>query len=85
MADYAYHRFPDHVPAIKALVETDRTFSAIMTDYEEMCTWLATVNRGRSSDKREIEHAQQLIRDLEEEILGHLKMHEGDTREEPRQ
>ena len=77
-----YHtnrRFLDHVPAITALADKNPAFSAIIADYEEMCTWLATLNRDTPPDDGEIENARELIRDLEEEILSHLKEHEGNT------
>ena len=73
MADAVYKRFPDHVEDIQALLKTDATFREICADYEEVSVWLADYCRSEGNPSERCDHARELIRDLEGEIIKALK------------
>ena len=73
MSDHVYRKFPDHIEAIQALLQKDAIFREIYADYEEICTWLASENLAERRPSEEYDHARQLIRELEVEIMHVLK------------
>ena len=75
MNDHVSRKFPERVSTIRALAECDETFRTILANYEELRTWLATLNRKTIPDLEELDHASNLARDLENEIVDHLKKH----------
>ncbi len=72
-AEHVYRKFPDHIEAIQALMQEDPIFREICADYAEICTWLDDFCRSRERPSDECDHARQLIRDLEVEIVQVLK------------
>jgi hypothetical protein len=64
--------FPKGLRSLERLAKQDREVAALLADYEELCTWVATVTgasaNSRASKASELSHAQEIIRDLEEEI-----------------
>lgn len=73
MDDHIDRRFPGRLPAIQALALVDSAFRAALSDYEEMCTWLAANEHPASRDPIEFERARRLIVELEDEILSQLE------------
>ena len=73
MAEHVYRKFPNHIEAIQALLQTDATFEEICADYEEICTWLASQQESTVLHTEEIEHARELIQELEDEINKMLR------------
>ena len=72
-AEHVYRKFPEHIDAIKALLEKEGTFREICADYAEICTWLDDYCRSQGRPSEECDHARQLIRDLEVEIVQVLR------------
>ncbi len=72
-AEHVYRKFPEHIDAIQALLQKDATFREICADYAEICTWLDDYCRSQGRPSEECDHARQLIRDLEVEIVQVLK------------
>jgi hypothetical protein len=73
VADAVYKRFPDHIEAIETLLKKDATFREICGDYEEAYVWLADYCRSEGLPSERCDHARELIRDLEGEIIRALK------------
>lgn len=73
MNDHIDRRFPGRLPAIQALALADSAFRAALSDYEELCTWLAARENADSRDPQEFEYARLLIGELEDEILTQLE------------
>ena len=73
MTDYIHGKFPDHIMAIKAILQKDATFREICDDYQEMCTWLEDYCRSQGRPTKECDHARELIRNLENEIKRVLR------------
>ena len=73
MAEHVYRKFPNHIEAIQALLQTDATFEEICADYEEICTWLTSQQESTVLSTEEIEHARELIQELEDEINKMLR------------
>ena len=73
MNDHIYRKYPDHVEAIRALRNKDFAFSEMCDDYEEMCTWLAAQSCTLAPHAEECFQAQEIIRDLEEDIKKALR------------
>ena len=72
MNEHLYLKFADHAAAIRALRTKDQAFSELCTDYEEICTWLASHERAAEIASEEIDHARELRRELEEDINRRL-------------
>ncbi len=68
MTDHVYRKFPQHREAIQGLLQKDTNFREICDDYEEICTWLAAYCRSGSRASEEYDRAQEMLRDLEDEI-----------------
>ncbi len=77
MNDHIDRRFPGRLTAIHALALVDSAFRSALSDYEEICTWLAAHENPASRDPKEFERARRLIGELEDEILNQL----GESRE----
>ncbi len=73
MTDYLYRKFPDHIKAIQALLEKDSRFRGIADDYNEICTWLASYCNSAGKASEECDHARELIKTLEIEIIQKLE------------
>ncbi len=71
--EHVYRKFPKHIEGIQALLEKDATFREICADYAEICTWLDDYCRSQDRPSEECDHARQLIRDLEVEIVQVLR------------
>jgi len=72
-----FNRFTDRIEEIKALLKNDATFRKICTDYEVICAWLADHSRlhGRLSEK--YDHARELVKKLEGDIIRALDSYAG--------
>ncbi len=68
MTDHIYRKFPNHIEAIRALLQKDTTFREICANYEEMCTWLACQEHPEGRPAEECDRAREVIGDLEDEI-----------------
>ena len=73
MSDHVYRKFPNHFEAIQALLQKDATFREICADYEQIYTWLDEYCHSQGRPSNECDHARQLIRELEVEIIQVLK------------
>ncbi len=73
MSDHVYRKFPSHIEAIQALLQKDATFREICADYTEICTWLDNYCRSQVRPSKDCDHAQQLMRELEDEIMQVLR------------
>ena len=73
MTDHVTKKFPNHIDAIQALLQKDATFREMCADYEEICTWLDEYCRSQGQPSEKCDHARQLIRELEVEIIQVLK------------
>ena len=73
MIDHVYRKFPNHIEAIQALLQKDTTFREICDDYEEMCAWLDDYCRLKGRPSEECDHARDMMRDLEDEIIKALR------------
>ena len=70
--DYVTRKFPQFSHAIRTTKAKNATLRELCTDYEELCAWLAA-NNDTTSDSVELEHARDMKRDLEGEILKMLE------------
>lgn len=68
----AFNRFPDRIETIKALLKNDPTFREICADYEEINAWLADHCRSADFPSEKCDHARELVRELEDEIIRAL-------------
>ena len=68
MSDHISRKFADQIDSIQTLLKTDATFEEVCADYEEICTWLASQQESTVLSTEEIEHARELIQELEDEI-----------------
>ena len=73
MTDHVYRKYPDHTEAIRALLKKDADFNEMCDDYEEMSTWLAAQSQSIDPHSEECVQAQEIIRNLEDEILKKLE------------
>ena len=73
MSDLIYRKFADQIDSIQTLLKTDATFEEVCADYEEIFTWLASQQESTVLSTEEIEHARELIQELEDEINKMLK------------
>ena len=74
MNSHVDRRFPNQLPAIEALAGKCSAFRAAIADYEEICTWLEAYNRTTDPHPDEVDHAQKIIHELEDEILSQLEV-----------
>ena len=74
--DVLYKRFPDHIEAIEERRRKDVTFQEICADYEEASAWLSNHCRSEGIASERCDHARELIRDLEAELIKALKADE---------
>ena len=58
---------------ISVLARSDTVLRAILADYEEISLWLEAEKSPVARDTDELERAQKLARELENEILNHLE------------
>ena len=73
MSDHIYRKFADQIDSIQTLLKTDAAFEEVCADYEEICTWLASQQESTVLSTEEIEHARELIQELEDEINKMLR------------
>ncbi len=73
MSDHISRKFANQIDSIQTLLKTDTTFEEVCADYEEICTWLASQQESTVLSTEEIEHARELIQELEDEINQKLK------------
>ena len=73
MSDHIYRKFADQIESIQTLLKTDATFEEVCADYEEICTWLASQQESTVLSTEEVEHARELIQELEDEINKMLR------------
>ena len=78
---HVLRRFPNFVSTIRARADKDPAFRAMLADYEEVSTWLASRQNLPTSDPVELESALELIRNLEEEILSQIERQDADASE----
>ena len=69
MTDAVYRRFPDHIKAIEELLKKDVIFREMCTDYEKLTDWLNGYCSLKGRASLECDHARDVIRDLEKEII----------------
>lgn len=70
-------KFPKRYEHIKALIQKSSVFEDLCGDYEEICTWLTSQNRIEIHTEQELNHAREIIRDLEQDIIKTLKQEVG--------
>ena len=73
MTDHVYRKYPDYAEAIRALRNKDSDFSEMCDDYDEMCTWLTIQGHCIDPHSEECVDAQEIVRDLEDEIIKRLE------------
>ena len=73
MTDHIYKKFSNHIEVIQTLLQKDATFEEVCSDYEEICTWLASQQESTVLSTEEIEYARELVQDLEDEIKKMLR------------
>ncbi len=71
--DHVYRRFSNNIESIKKLLQIDRNFRETCDNYEEMSTWLEDYCGSKGRPSEECDHAREVIRDLEDEIMKRLK------------
>ena len=76
MSDHVYRKFPNHIETIQDLLQKDASFREICADYAEICIWLDDYCRSQGRPSEECDHARQLMRELEVEIIQVLRDHE---------
>jgi hypothetical protein len=66
-------KFPSAVLSLESLAEQDDELATLLTEYEELCTWVATCEQSSeglvATKAKELSHAREIVRHLEEEIL----------------
>ena len=72
-----FNRFADRTEEIKALLKNDATFRNICTDYEVICAWLADHCRLHGRPSKKCDHARELVRKLEGDIIRALDSEAG--------
>lgn len=81
MNDYVFSRFPQHSETIQALRPKIAGLFEACSNYEEICTWLATQKQNSAArNPGELDQARDLKRDLENEILDLLENHNDITK-----
>lgn len=68
-----YHiqkKFPEQQLLIQDLLQENEMFAEICANYEEICTWLAGRASKEELTSEEYSIAQDLIRELEDEIIA---------------
>ena len=68
-----YHiqkKFPEQQLLIQDLLQENEMFAEICANYEEICTWLAGRTSKEELTSEEYSIAQDLIRELEDEIIA---------------
>ena len=68
-----YHvqkKFPEYSSHIRELLQSNEIFAEMCADYEEVCTWLAGRTSKEELTAEEYSVAQDLIRELEDEIAA---------------
>jgi len=73
VSDLIYRKFADQIDSIQTLLKTDAAFEEVCADFEEICTWLASQQESTVLSTEEIEHARELIQELEDEINKMLR------------
>ena len=73
MNDHVYSKFPGHIREIQRILQREARFREICSEYEELCTWLASQGRTKPRPAQEYEHARRLIQELENEIRRALE------------
>ena len=73
MTDHVCRKYPDYAEAIRALRNKDSDFSEMCDDYDEMCTWLTEQSHSLEPHPKEYVDAQEIVRDLEDEIFKKLE------------
>ena len=73
MTEHVFRKFSNHIEGIQTLLGKDPTFVEIVTDYEEICTWLDDYCRLEGRPSIECDRAREVIQDLEGEIKKALK------------
>ncbi len=76
MSDHVTKKFPNNIDAIQILLQKDANFREMCDDYAEVCTWLEDYCRSQGRASEECDHARQLMRELEVEIIQVLRDHE---------
>jgi|GEM_PF-538795 len=71
--DRVKNRFPNQKESIEALYENSPTFREICSDYEEMVIWLEDNSQPEKKASDMYHHAEELLKELEDEIMGCLK------------
>jgi len=72
-AEHVFRKFPNHIEAIRILLQEDASFREMCADYEEICTWLDTHDRSESPPSKEGILTRELIQELEAEITKVLR------------
>lgn len=72
-----FNRFTDRIEEIKALLKNDATFRKICTDYEAICAWLADHSHLHGPPSKQCDHARELVRKLEGDIIRALDSEAG--------
>ena len=72
-AEHVYRKFPHHIEALQSIWQGDATFREICLDYEKVCTWLDDYCHSIGRPSKECDHARQLMRELEVEIIQVLR------------
>ena len=72
MTEHVYRKFPDHIKAIKGLLQNDATFREICNDYEEISSWLANYCCSEGKSSNACHDAWELLKMLEGEIIEAL-------------
>ena len=70
---HIYNKFANHSETIQLICQRDAIFREIYEDYTEVCAWLEDYCRRVGRPSRECDHARQLLRELEVEIMQVLK------------
>ncbi len=73
MYEHFREKFPKQIAEINLLTRVNETLRTVLEDYEELCTWLAVQDRLAPQDRDELDKAQRLARELENEILQQLE------------
>ncbi len=70
---YVHNKFTTHSETIQSICQRDATFREICEDYAEVCAWLEDYCRRQGRPSEECDHARQLLKELEAEIMQVLR------------
>ena len=73
MTAHVFRKFPSYISAIQNLLKHSNAFREMCDDYEEICTWMDSLDCSEDPQAIDYDHARELKLELEEEINETLR------------